>query len=120
MDDPKWLKFMAIGLVLAAVAIGYFLLSGRLSPKSAAKIQVGPSPTVLGQDIQMMATPTPAPSLTPGSATDRPAGSAYSKTVERSRNETKALPNTGFPVGLAAAFSVSALIAGWGLRRFPK
>ncbi len=114
MDDPKWLRFMAIGLVLAAVAVGYFLLSGRLSPGSITRTQASPAPTVLGQENQNVPTPTPsvAPSSTPSSA--------YNALVDRTRNGTQVLPNTGFPVGPAVIFSVSAIIAGWGLRRFPK
>lgn len=104
---------MAIGLVLAAVAVGYFLLSGRLT-SNITKTKASPTPTVLGQDNQNVPTPTPsvAPSSTPSSA--------YNALVDRTRNGTQVLPNTGFPVGPAVIFSVSAIIAGWGLRRFPR
>lgn len=100
---------MAIGLVLAAVAVGYFLLSGRLSPGSITRTQASPAPTVLGENAQT--TPTPTPSPTPGAA--------YNAISDRAQGGTQTLPNTGFPVGLAAVFSLSGVIVGWGLRKFP-
>ncbi|MDO8577162.1 MAG: hypothetical protein Q7R82_02345 [Candidatus Daviesbacteria bacterium] len=119
MDSPRWLRLITIGLVLAALATGYFLLSGRLASNSATKpgSQVSnavpgassgasPTPSVLGQDTQNLSTPA--------------TGSAYNRIVNRTQNNVQTLPATGFPVGLAAAFSVSALISGWGLRRFPR
>lgn len=107
MNDPRWLRFITIGLVLAAVAVGYFLLSGRLSP-SSTRTQASPTPSVLGQNAQASPSPSPTPA------------SAYSRIVDRTQSGTQTLPNTGFPVGLAAVFSISIMISGWGLRRFPK
>lgn len=115
MDDPRWLRFITIGLVLAALAVGYFLFSGRLSSDQTSGTQSSPAPTVLGQDIQASpgsaATGSPSPTPT----------SAYNTLVNRSQGVSGAqvLPRTGFPMGLAAVFSISALVAGWGLRRFP-
>ncbi|MBI2337930.1 hypothetical protein HYU95_01990 [Candidatus Daviesbacteria bacterium] len=115
MDDPRWLRFITIGLVLAALAVGYFLFSGRLSPNQNTITQSSPVPTVLGQDVQASPDSTAAgsPSPTPTSA--------YSALVNRSQGVegNKTLPKTGFPLGLAAVFSISALISGWGLRKFP-
>ena len=107
MDDPRWLRLITIGLVLAALAVGYFLLTGKLSSNSATKTAPSPAASVLGQDAKLTPTPTPTPA------------SAYNKIVSRTQNSTQALPKTGFPVGLAVIFSISAVISGWGLRKFP-
>ncbi len=109
MDDSRWLRFTAIGLVLAAVAVGYFLFSGRLSPSSITRTQPSPAPTVLGNNAESSPAPTPSP--TPGAA--------YTTIADRAQGGTQILPNTGFPVGLVAVFSLSGVIVGWGLRKFP-
>lgn len=107
MDDSRWLRFVTIGLVLAALAVGYFLFTGRFAPNISTRTQASPSPSVLGEDAQA----TPSPSPTPESA--------YERIVDRTQSGTQTLPNTGFPLGLVAVFSLSALISGWGLRKFP-
>lgn len=109
MDDPRWLRLITIGLVLAAVAVGYFLLSGRLS--SNVTKSPSPAPSVLGQDVQTSPTPVSSPAPTPLSA--------YNSIANRTQNQTQALPRTGFPLGLAVAFSVSAVTIGWSLRKYP-
>ena len=115
MDDPRWLRLITVGLVLAALAVGYFLLTGKFSSNSLTK-QSSPSPSVLGQNAQIALTPTP----TPASALDRQtASSAYNRIVNRTQGGTQVLPKTGFPAGLVIVFSVSAIISGWGLRKYP-
>ena len=121
MDDSRWLRFMTIGLVLAALAVGYFLLTGRLASNSATKTgsKATTPPAVLGQDVSP--APGSTPSASPASASDRQiASSAYNKIVERNQNKVQTLPKTGFPLGLAAVLSISIMMSGWGLRRFPK
>ena len=109
MDDPRWLRLITIGLVLAALAVGYFLLTGRLSSNNATKTQsqvnrvVSSPSSVLGQNAQ----PSPSPT------------SAYERIVNRTKGEVQTLPKTGFPIGLAAVFSISAIISGWSLRKYP-
>lgn len=119
MDDPRWLRLITIGLVLAALAVGYFLLSGRLSSSNITK-QPSPSASVLGQDIKV--SPSPAGGLTtiPTAIPTSTPASAYSRIVDRNQSQIQVLPNTGFPVGLAIVFSVSAIISGFGLRKYPK
>lgn len=107
MDDPRWLRLIMIGLVLAALAVGYFLLTGKLSTSKITK--ESPPPSVLGQDTQ--AIPTLSPSASPASA--------YTRIVNRTQGGVQVLPNTGFPAGLLVVFSISAIISGWGLRKFP-
>ncbi|MCL4365699.1 hypothetical protein M1437_00545 [Patescibacteria group bacterium] len=127
MEDPRWLRLITIGLVLAAVAVGYFLLTGRLSSnvaKNKAQVNIAtasatpavvvtsPSPSVLGQATQV--SPNVAPTSTPASA--------YSRIVSRTQGVQtgQTLPRTGFPIELAVVFSISTIISGWGLSRFPK
>ncbi|MBI2196350.1 hypothetical protein HYU45_01930 [Candidatus Daviesbacteria bacterium] len=119
MDDPKWLRLVVIGLVLAALATGYFLLSGRLTSNKAATpgtqvskntAGVSPSPSVLGQATQ--GTPAPVSSSAPASA--------YSAIVDRNQGGVQNLPNTGSPVIFISALAVSSMLVGWGLRKFPK
>ena len=117
MDDPRWLRLVTIGLVLAALAVGYFLISGGFSGQKVNKSQAevasvtsSPQPlstpdTILGQNIQPPPSPTPA--------------SAYSRIVDRTKGGVEILPKTGFPIFLAGVLSASAIIAGWGLRKFP-
>lgn len=128
MEDPRWLKLITIGLVLAALAVGYFLISGRFASNSIKKIpastnqtvsSASPSastPTILGQTTQTSSktissvTPSPSPIT------------AFNRIVNRNQNEVSTiqeLPKTGFPVGLVAMLSISAIISGWGLRKYP-
>ena len=112
MDDPRVLRILTIGLVLAALAVGYFLLTGGLSVKSkkvqpqTTQVEVSPSPSaVAGVDYQ------PSPSSSPQSA--------YDRLASRSQSNVQTLPNTSFPTGAAAAFSLGALVTGWSLRKYP-
>lgn len=117
MEDPKWLRIVTLGLVIAALAVGYLLFSGKflasnkkitqqqeVQPSPQASALVKPSPSVLGVNTQ----PSPTSS------------SAYNSIAERNRNGVQTLPNTGFPAGLILVFSASALISGWSLRKFPR
>lgn len=108
MDDPKWLRLIAIGLVLAAVAVGYFLFTGRFSSKVLQTTQISQAspgatssaqPSVLGQNNQGFVSPSPTP---------------------KGGQPVDTLPRTGFPGSLAAVLAISTMIAGWGLRRFPR
>jgi len=121
MDDPRWLRIITIGLVLAALVVGYFLLTGGLSVKKtntvpqANKVQqtVAPSatvePTPFSLIVDSQVSPTPKPSSV----------SAYSTIASRYQVEAQALPKTGFPVELATIFSISAIICGWSLCKYP-
>ncbi len=126
MEDPRWLRLMTIGLVLAALAVGYFLFSGRLAPSKTARMQASPAPTVLGKNAQVSPRPSVVSSASPRAAAASSVSpsptSAFERAVSRAQTGSQSvetLPRTGFPVELAAAFSISAVISGWGLRRFP-
>lgn len=118
MDDPRWLRIIVVGLVLAILAVVYFLLTGGLGiskPKVQTQgnqtnkiVVVSPSPSAI--PIVTM-PPQPQKTATP---------SAYSQIASRTQAGTQTLPRTGFPVGLAVIFSASAVISGLALRKFPK
>ena len=107
MEDTRWIRLVTIGLVLAAMAVGYFLLAQRFTNNNTKVAQnevvSTPSPTLI--PIASPSTqPTPNPSVL----------------AVRSKGEVQTLPATGFPLALLVAFSAGAIAAGYGLRRFPK
>lgn len=114
MDDAPWLRIITIGLILAAIAVGYFLISGRL---------MGPKTTQISDSqVTQMATPSPTPEVfgqitqaspTPGTS------SAYNQIVDRTKGNIKVLPQTGAPVITLGLLSASAMIIGWGLKKYP-
>lgn len=106
MNDPRVLRIITVGLVLAAIAVGYFLLTGGLSPKPK-KVQT--------QTTQVYKTESPTPSESPVLSVQ----SSPAPTNVPSAYNVQTLPATGFPVGLAFVFSVSAIISGWSLRKYP-
>ena len=116
MEDPRWLRVIIIGLVLAALAIGYFLFSGRFLSNNATKVgqqesqqipavSASPASSVLGENTQVSPKPSPT--------------SAFDRIVERNKGGVQTLPKTAFPAGLALVFSVSAIVSGWSLRKIP-
>ncbi len=112
MDDPRSLKIVTVGLILAALAVGYFLLTGGFSVKKPKKVQ-----TQNTQQIAGVTTPSPTATLEP-QPTATPS-SAYSRIVERTQANVQTLPATGFSAGLAIVFSAGAIISGWSLRKYP-
>lgn len=114
MEDPRWLKLITIGLVLAALAVGYFLISGRFASNSIKKTPASTNQTVSSASpsvsIPTSATPSPSPAT------------AFNRIVNRNQNgisTTQELPKTGFPVVSTVILLSSLVISGWGLRRFP-
>ncbi|MBI2086432.1 hypothetical protein HYT74_03760 [Candidatus Daviesbacteria bacterium] len=114
MGDSRWLRVITVGLFLASLAVAYFLLTGRLTsritPKTQSQISTAtavPRASVLGQD-----TPIPVSS-------DSAPLSAYDRIAERTQGGIQTLPRTGFTAGWVIIFSVSAIISGLGLRKFP-
>src|SRR3989338_10642089 len=110
MEDPKWLRLMTVGLILAALAVGYFLFSGRLSSnsvKTGSQVDVSssinasatPSASVLGQNAKTTSTPSPKP--TPASA--------YNRITSRTQDQVGALPRTGFPEIVSGIFLIGIM-----------
>lgn len=106
MDDPKWLRLIIIGLILASLVVGYLLLTGGFSSSKPKKVQ---SQTNQVNEVLPLVTVQPSPS---------PA-SAYTMIADRTQANIQTLPRTGFPVGLFGAISAGVVIAGWSLRKFP-
>ncbi len=129
MDDPRVLKVITVGLILASIVVIYLLFTGGFAVKSKINkpannlTQVAtplptPSPTSLPKVIGSSNTntkPIPLPTPTP---------SAYNRIASRSQTASQSgaqtLPNTGFPVDLALAFSASAIVSGITLRKIAK
>jgi len=106
VESSPWLKLITIGLVLAALAVGYFLVSGRFTSNKTAKQQVKSEKQVQGV-AQTAVEPSPTPS------------NAYSRIVERNKSGIQVLPKTGNPAILISIISLSAIASGWGLKKFP-
>lgn len=111
MDDPRWLRMVTVGLVLAVIAVIYFLFTGGFSVSKTQRDQSQADQAVQSPIPVATFTPTASPAATP---------SAYQRIAERTQGGVQTLPNTGFPVGLAIILSASAIISGLSLRRFPK
>ncbi|MDO8619299.1 MAG: hypothetical protein Q7R49_05145 [Candidatus Daviesbacteria bacterium] len=103
VEDNK-LKILTAGLVLAALAIGYFIITQKIN-NQASHIANQPSAS---------SVPTPTPELVPlPSATPAPIPST-------TKGGTNTLPKTGFPLTLVGVFAMSALVSGYFLRKFPE
>lgn len=118
MEDTRWLRLVTIGLVLAAMAVGYFILAQRFTKSQPQIVETipFPSPTPTSSVLSVtnsMESPLPSP-------TGQTTKSAYQRIAERTKGEVQQLPATGFPSLLIGALSASAIIIGFGLRRFPK
>ena len=94
MDDPRILRVLTVGLVLASLVVGYFLLTQTQTTQLEEVIEspVPQASPIVIEETQQTAT----------------------------QPNVQILPNTGFPVGLAVVFSVGTVISGWSLRKFPK
>ena len=116
MDDPRWLRVITVGLVLAALAVGYYILTGAFSLRKAPAQT--PTNKVVINTTAPSSTPivvnTPVPSPT---STDNP-NSAYNRIVARNQGEVQTLPKTGIPAGAVVLLATSVMITGLGLRKF--
>lgn len=112
MDDPRLLRIITVGLVLASLVVGYFLLTGgfRVKPKKAQPVtqtvQSSTPDAVNGVSTEVSPSPSPYQS-------------AYDRIAGRTQSNVQTLPNTGFPVELIVVFSAGALVSGWSLRKYP-
>lgn len=112
MEDQKWLRLVTIGLVLAAIAVGYFLIAQRFSSSKVSQAQ----PSVLSTTSS---TPQPIVSMSPLPSVPQSSQSAFQKVAERNQASVKTLPATGFPYFMSGVFALGLLFAGWGLRKYP-
>ncbi|MBI2600753.1 hypothetical protein HYW42_02260 [Candidatus Daviesbacteria bacterium] len=109
MEDSRWLRLITAGLVLAAIVVGYFLITGRFTTDKKDQPKQNQQATRPVQQFQP--SPTPSPTGEPGVSTE--SGQMGDSSVQN-------LPNTGFPIGLVGIFSASAMISGYYLRKYPK
>lgn len=107
MDDPRWLRLITIGLILASFAVGYLLFTGAFASNKIKEVAVLPSPSSVLSAILPLETSVPANT------------SAYNTIADRTQGSVQTLPNTGFPIELIGVISAGAVIAGWSLRKFP-
>ena len=113
MDDPRWLRLIAVGLVLAALAVGYFLLTGRFTSNKQAD----------------RAVPTPQPTIIPSVPPSPEAVDLYGNVGVDSQSTPSAtsspitdiytLPRTGNPQAFLAVIALGIMVSGLGLRKFP-
>lgn len=106
MEDPRWLRLVTVGLVLVALAIGYFLLTGRFTSDNTKK-----APTQISQ-----ASPIPQPTTPPVLEVSPPTPPAMAAAI---KNRTT-LPKTGYPQALLAVISIGVMVSGLSLRKFPR
>ena len=130
MENSRWLTILLIGLVLAGLVVGYFLLRNTFSPKPQPQVQQAtqtvqasppkqtPSDFVLGQNVNSPAPVSNTTLNTVSQPSPTPA-SAFARIAQRTQAETNTLPATGFQVALLGIFSASAIIIGWKLRKYP-
>lgn len=115
MDDPRWLRVITVGLVLAALAVGYYIVTGAFSiKKTTPQTQINKTVQNTLENTTPSVEPTPKPSSQPQTTT-----SAYDRIIARNQAQIQTLPKTGIPVGLIVLLSTSVMTVGLGLRKFP-
>lgn len=105
MDDPRWLRLITVGLVLAALAVGYFLLTGKFTSKNIPTAE-----TKVTQPI-----PSPQPTLIPLVS---PSPQVMGENTTN-RGNMVTLPRTGSPLVLLGVIALGVMISGLSLRKFP-
>ena len=114
MEDPRWLRLIAVGLVLAVLVVGYSLLTGSFiksktitNSTQVAKTATLPSPV-----------PFTPPTVVPNVIDKESTSSAYDRIAQRNQSNIHTLPKTSFPTGLILAVSLIAIVSGLRIRRF--
>lgn len=115
MENPNWLRLIVVGLVLAAMAFGYFLLSSKFTTKNKVQ-KTNVVETVQPSDTEIPAAPG-SPSTTP-QVVSSSTPSAYTRIAQRNQG-IQTLPATGSPLFLISLLASSALVTGFSLRKFP-
>ncbi len=135
MDDPRVLRVITVGLILASIVVIYLLFTGGFAVKSKVNKQANnpaqnnnlsatPSPSSFPKIIGSSSTGTGViPTSTPTS-THTKTSSSYNTVASRSQtaapNSAQTLPDTGFPVDLALVFAAFTIISGITLRKLAK
>lgn len=124
MDTTSRVKLIIIGLVLAAIVVGYFILAQRFE---GTKVSTNQNQAVTQQTPRASASSgavtlsSPTPIGTPSvlGQNNRTSAPMAQSNQSASNQNLSNLPNTGIPASLAAIFSVSAVVSGYFLRKFP-
>ncbi len=136
MDDPRVLRVITVGLILASIVVIYLLFTGGFAVKSKVNNKQANNPT---QNNNLSATPSPSsfpkvvgssntgtgviPTST-STSTHTKTSSSYNTVASRSQtaapNSAQTLPDTGFPVDLALVFAAFTIISGITLRKLAK
>ena len=104
---------------MAALAVGYFLLTGRFNSNNQAKPnnqiinQTNPTPIPVASETTTRGGNTP--NATPSSVVGLAAPSASPNT----RTNVITLPRTGYQLIILGMISAGVMISGLGLRKFP-
>lgn len=119
MDDPRWLRIVVVGLILAILAVVYFLLTGGFSANKFKSVQT--QDTQANKVVVISPSPRAIPVVTMPPQPQRTATpSAYNTISNRAQGSAQTLPNTGFPFALAVIVSASAVGTGFAFRKFPR
>ena len=111
MDDPRWLRLIAVGLVLAALVVGYSLLTGGfVKSQTVTKNAQVSKGTTSKPDPLVIPIQTVSPYSSPSSA--------YDRIAQRNQENIQTLPKTSFPTGLILVVSLIAIASGLRIRRF--
>ncbi len=128
MEDSRWSKLIIIGVVLAVLAGGYFFLTNKfIFNKSKNTATDKPSQTSQPQSTNgnvensaVLSTETvDQANITSPQVVEPSQRSAYETLANRNQQRVATLPNTGFPIYLIGTASLSAIIIGFSLRKFP-
>lgn len=115
MDDPRWLRLITLGLVLAALAVGYFLITGRFTQTNLVRTQSETNQVV--SSSQPTIIPESSPTIVLGQNTQNipstPQRTGSSPTI------VTTLPRTGNPQIFLGIIAIGVMISGLGLRKFP-
>ncbi len=108
MENEGRLKLIVAGLVLAAFAIGYFILAQRFQ---GGTTKASPNPSARANIV--VVSPSPMSSNSPAMLSQ-----AGGSTLPSTGRAVSTLPRTGFPLPLAISAASVAMASGWILRKY--
>lgn len=111
MENEGRLKLIVAGLVLAAFAIGYFILAQRFQGGSSDA-----SPRPSSQANIVVVSPSPRVSSSPTTLGQATGGTSTLPGTGVSGVST--LPRTGFPLPIVVSVASAAIVSGWFLRKY--
>lgn len=110
MEQPKWLKLSALGLLIVILGLTYFVVVGKFSAKREA------SKSKVIQGSVTVASPTPSTSAKPSTSPN-----AYQKLTDKQAvGNAKNLPNTGFAEDAFIFFTAVLILSGMILKKYSR